>query len=355
MQSIQNLFLELIHIVIGLRTELSEKPKDGIWAELHTIAEQQTMLGICFAGIEKLPKQQLPDKDLLMKWFVQAEYIKSTNSKVYNQCLFIQKRLCEAGFDNCLLKGQGVACYYPKELRNLRQSGDIDLWVDAPIDSLLTWIKKIHPLHHCDYMHTHIDVFNDTQVEIHYRPWISRNLIRNRKLQTIARNCSKQFLYIDGELCVPNQKFNVLHVLYHLYWHFLVEGIGLRQFLDLYFVLKNSSEKPTLEELKNLDMVKFTSAVMWVLEYTFGLDRKHMLCMPDSVEGRFLLSELLLAGNFGHYDRRIKHSVNESIIVTILKWLKHSLRLFKHYPKEVMWNPIGIAYLSIRAKFIRFC
>lgn len=56
---------------------------------------------------------------------------------------------------------------------------------------------------------------------------------------------------------------------------------------------------------------------------------------------------------FGHYDKRIRLIENECIISLVIKWLIHSLRLFKHYPMDVLWNPKGIVWLSMKGKIIR--
>lgn len=56
---------------------------------------------------------------------------------------------------------------------------------------------------------------------------------------------------------------------------------------------------------------------------------------------------------FGHYDKRVRLIENECIISLVIKWLIHSLRLFKHYPMDVLWNPIGIVWLSMKGKIIR--
>ena len=47
-------------------------------------------------------------------------------------------------------------------------------------------------------------------------------------------------------------------------------------------------------------MFKFTSAVMWVLMEAFGFNKEFLPCKPNQKEGRFLLSEILKAGNLGH-------------------------------------------------------
>lgn len=44
----------------------------------------------------------------------------------------------------CIPKGQGTASYSDEHFRNLRQSGDIDVWVDADIFSLKRVLSKLN-------------------------------------------------------------------------------------------------------------------------------------------------------------------------------------------------------------------
>ena len=60
-------------------------------------------------------------------------------------------------------------------------------------------------------------------------------------------------------------------------------------------------------------------------------------------------------GNFGHYDKRIKHLENENNVSLVVKWLIHSLRLFKHYSMDVLWNPTGIVWQSLRGRKYMKC
>lgn len=67
-----------------------------------------------------------------------------------------------------------------------------------------------------------------------------------------------------------------------------------------------------------------------------------MLCSADEKEGRFLLNEILLAGNFGKYDTRIAHSTSQ--IGHAWEKLKHNMRLLTHYPEEVICEPFFRVY-----------
>lgn len=121
----------------------------------------------------------------------------------------------------------------------------------------------------------------------------------------------------------------MLYVLHHIYWHLLVEGVGLRQMLNLYFAVKFVDNKEKLfKTVRWLGLGKFASASMWVLGEVFGMKHECMLCEPSEKEGRFPLDEIFRAGNFGYYDKRIKYVENEGNVSLVVKWLIHSLRLF---------------------------
>jgi hypothetical protein len=150
------------------------------------------------------------------------------------------------------------------------------------------------------------------------------------------------------------------------------EGIGLRQMMDYYFLLLSAKENSNyelrirnyelaslvngssadtmgwhcdencegIELLKSLNLYKFAGAVMWVLGEVFGLERKFMYVEPNEKEGRFLLDEIMLAGNFGHHDPRFGDLKNESRGHKFIRKLKRNFRFIRSYPSEVLWEPV---------------
>ena len=141
----------------------------------------------------------------------------------------------------------------------------------------------------------------------------------------------------------PTLAFNRVYILVHIYRHLFHEGIGLRQLLDYYFVLHQGfteeERTETMRTLRSLRMQRFTAAVMWVLQEVFAMDERYLLTDPNEEEGRFLLSEIMLAGNFGHYDERIKRSAKVTEWGLFCRRVGRNLRFLRSYPSEVLWSP----------------
>ena len=87
-----------------------------------------------------------------------------------------------------------MACLYEQVggLGSLRQPGDIDMWMLAEPEVALDWARKTGQLESFDYHHANVRLFPDVEVELHYRPSVSRNLMRNSRLQHWFRECGKE-------------------------------------------------------------------------------------------------------------------------------------------------------------------
>lgn len=55
---INKLFFKLIRVAIGNQVCLSHTPSAEEWGELYAMAKKQSLVGICFAGVQKLVTQQ---------------------------------------------------------------------------------------------------------------------------------------------------------------------------------------------------------------------------------------------------------------------------------------------------------
>ena len=123
-----NLFYELLQVAIGNRQSLSRVATPEEWEEIYEMSKKQSLAGIAFAGVERLPQEQMPPGKRIRQWAVKAEKIREHNAKVSEDCRLISRFFEENGFNCVILKGQGNFAYYPEWLQGLRSAGDIDVW-----------------------------------------------------------------------------------------------------------------------------------------------------------------------------------------------------------------------------------
>lgn len=396
------LFFELIRVAIGRSVCLSHTPNAKEWTNLYRAAEKQALVGVCFYGAQKLACQgqisylSIP---LKMKWLATSVQIMQRNELMTRRCVEVQELLTKAGFKSVILKGQGNAALYADVssashipefqngsslLASYRQSGDIDIYVDASREEVIAFAKSLGDAKpDWDYKHLHLRVFDDTEVEVHYVPELLMNLCKNRKLQKWfashkdalvkreinmdeegSAHCSSAAINPYSRFTKPSIEFNLFYVLLHAYRHFLSEGVGLRQMMDYYFVLRSVSSHPdsnakasslSREDMgaifREFGMMRFAKGVMWLMQEVFGLEEEYLLCEPDVKEGRYILSQIMEGGNFGHHDKRLKIRAKGKI-GSVCKMLLHNMHLLVHYPQEVFWAPVWVVYHFVWKRFL---
>lgn len=334
-------------MAIGRAVCLSHTPTMDEWSELYAMAKKQSLVGICFAGVQKLQKlRQNPPEFLYLQWMGVAAKIQQMNEVMTRNCFEAQERFAKDGYRCCILKGQGVAAQYNHDLSALRQSGDIDIWIKGGLDATLKLTENLGQKADVTEQHVHLDIFKGTDVEAHYVPTRVMNPIVDKKLQSwIEAQQEKQFANRDLlGWCTPTAEFNLVYLLLHMYRHLFHEGVGLRQVMDYYFVLQNSTEvdrRSALQTIRELGLEAFAGGVMHVLKVVFGLSEEQMLCQQNEKHGRFLLKEIILSGNMGHYDERLKGKDRSSSLKRFWMVTWHNMRLLNYYPAEVLWGPFA--------------
>ncbi len=340
------LFFELIQLTLGNRTVLSKTPTEEEWLALFEIAQMQAVAGIIIHGLEKLKDQgQKPQLDLLLEWIGLSEQIRSNNLHLDKKCGEIQQILSDRNIKSSILKGQGVAAYYDKDLQPLRQSGDIDVYVNCGRKRAIAFAEELQKGKvHWDYKHLQLHLWKDVEIEVHYRVEVLFNLRKNKRLQRWYKEHEEWLYYQEDGLTKPDVRFDLFYVLLHVYRHFLHEGVGLRQIIDYYYVLKTGIEhkEETVETLRQFGMIRFAQGLMWVMQEVLGMEREYLLCKPCEKEGRFILQQIMIGGNFGKYDSRNSHIGGK--LGYVHQVIKHNLHLLRHYPGDVIWAPVWIVW-----------
>ncbi len=397
------LFYQLLQVAIGNRKTMAAVPSKEQWLELFAIAKKHALVAVAFAGVTKLNTASDYgsslgiDEKIYLKWLGVVAMTQQRNKEITAACSELCKELAHDGLASCILKGQGNLEYYPEDLKDYRTPGDIDVWC-TPIDprgldiavsngdGKSSHYEKYHGIEaviEYSLMRARIaDVskpeirYNNTEthniwswdVEIHHRPSMMNSFIHNARIQQWCKDYAQFGAHSYNGFNVPTISFNVVYQLSHIYTHLFDEGIGLRQLLDYYFVLRvlhieQSSLSDRTESMtpwtkvmgktvrsneeimrifSRFGMKKFAGATMYVLQNVFAMPNEYLICQPNEKEGRFLLNEIMQAGNFGKYDERIKHGGTK--MQHAWEKSKHNFRLLSHYPEEVLWEPFFRLY-----------
>ena len=339
-----SLFQELILISLGKRDGFSRRLTDKDWTSIYTEVQRQSLVGVLLKGVEKAIASGENKPKFLMQWIAQTLTLENRNRQLDARCKDITDIFNGIGLRSCVLKGQGVALLYLNPLR--RQCGDIDLWVEGNREEIYRILKARWNVGETVIHHAEVEIFKDTPTEIHFIPSFTYSPFLYRKYKKFfKRSADRQFANYDKTVgfAYPTPEFNAVYSLMHIFHHVLHEGIGLRQLLDYYYILRSLDKEKrgqVFEEMRNLDLDKFAEAVMYVEQQMFELEPEFLLCKANERLGKLLLAEIELAGNFGKYDKRNQHVNRKSRMDVYLHNVKRNFVFFKFAPSEVLWAPI---------------
>ena len=397
----QGIFFEFLRFCIGTVQEVPSSLKGADWRELYAMARKQCLVGVLFDGIKRLPADVGMDKGLLFQWMAQNQTLRKANARLDRAAVEVSEWFEKRGFRTCVLKGQGNSLFYPPGME--RTPGDIDLWVDGGDRKVVSFVRSLSPDEKVCYHHIGFPEYNGVEVEVHFRPSFLFCFRHNRRLQGYyERVMDGQFAHKvklgeQGEVAVPKAEFNLIFQLTHIFTHLMNEGIGLRQLLDYFFLLKNTDfignvdgvsgnvdgdvfllntdctdntdriggnvdgdgfllntdctdntdrfsgnvdgvdRRLLQDELRELGLWKFAGAVMYIMKEVFGLEDNRLIVPPDVKRGRLVLKEVLEAGNFGQYDKR--NWFGHSALGHNLQRLYRDMRLVRYFPEEALSEP----------------
>lgn len=340
----QDLFFELLQVCTGAKESLSRTYSEAEWNDALEVAQEQAIDGVLLSAIEKLPDEQRPPKLVLLQWIGSVQILEANSKKIAEASETVINYFRENGFACNILKGSAVARYYPQPER--RSSGDVDVWVDGGREKIYDFARKFDKdgkLYGVNYHHIHFHLIEDVHIEVHIWPSFLSSPLRNWRLHKFC-NLHRPTM----ETSMPSLAFDRVFILLHCYRHMCGDGVGLRQFMDYYYVLRqgfNEEEKAdAVYWIKQLGMEQFARGLMWVLKEFLELEEMYLLLEPDEKEGCFIMQEVLLTGNMGHGDTRDWGSKQTALSRFFLN-LKRDVYLAKHYPHEAIWQPFFSIWL----------
>ena len=229
--------------------------------------------------------------------------------------------------------------------------------------------------------------------------WHDRNLQKYYERVKEEQFSHRVMLGEQGEIAIPTMEFNLIFQLTHIFAHLMNEGIGLRQLVDYYYVLcdfykvyqnlsnpsvslsKGSStfspspsssgsgdvtallgarnryalrladhQRSTPDcagwdrlgalqkELKELGLWKFAGGIMYIMQEVFGMPANRLIVPPNEKYGKFVLNEVLEAGNFGRHDAR--NRFGRSQLGHNLQRVYRDMRLVRYFPGEALCEPL---------------
>ena len=92
------------------------------------------------------------------------------------------------------------------------------------------------------------------------------------------------------------------------------------------------------KELKKLGLWKFAGGIMYIMQEVFGMPASRLIVPPNEKYGKFVLNEVLEAGNFGKHDAR--NRFGRSQLGHNLQRVYRDIRLVRYFPAEALCEPL---------------
>lgn len=241
----QKAFITLVRLGIGHNAD--PFPFSVDWSPIEDLAAKQGLSAIVLDGIERLPDNSKPPKELLLQWIGNTLQSYEYRYEMYRRAI---AELAEwhnsNGYKMMVLKGYGCSINWPKPYH--RPCGDIDIWQfgkQKEADKALAKDKGIK----IDNSHQHHTVFywRDFMVENHYdfiNVYHHKSSAEVEKILKRLGEDDSHFVNVYGEkVYLPSPNLHALFLLRHAMSEFASSCINVRQVLDwAFFVEKNGKD-----------------------------------------------------------------------------------------------------------------
>lgn len=259
----------------------------------------------------------------------------------------------ENGIAYVVFKGLAVARHYPEPL--VRTMGDVDFYV--PQRDFLRAVDVIERGLHVEMdkedvdkhysfdwqgirfeMHYQIETFGSYRHQRRFNRMIDEAMAEHTDSFTVCDSDGK-----ETEVCVLPPTEDLIVVFKHWFNHLLVEGVGLRQTLDLAVLLNAYRDKINVGRLMTaLDGIGYKKAfraMLAMMKRYLGLDwldSNFVLGCRDERYADKLMAAVMESGNFGRKAYRNHTTGKKKSMETATRALRHCVTFLWLAPKDII-------------------
>lgn len=259
----------------------------------------------------------------------------------------------ENGIAYLVFKGLAVARHYPEPF--VRTMGDVDFYVSKEdflravevIEQGLHVVvdKEVVDKHYCfDWqgirfeMHYQIETFGNHRHQLRFNRMIDEAMAEQADSFTVCDSDG-----IETEVSVLPLTEDLIVVFKHWFNHLLVEGVGLRQTLDLAVLLNAYRDKMNVARLMtaldSIGYMKAFRAMLAMMKRYFGfewLDSNFVLGCRDERYADKLMAAVMESGNFGRKAYRNHTTGKKKSMETATRSLRHCVTFLWLAPKDII-------------------
>lgn len=283
-----------------VKDELSANPD---WEQIYRLATEQTVHGIIADGIGLYAEEH---PEMMINWDRYDEYLVNVGHTVrQNWNINVnQSRVCQLltshNIKYVVLKGQGVAQYYPKPM--LRCSGDIDLLLKKSdfntAKNLLATIATGDIEEQKDQMHASA-MIGETEVELHAEEFKTLGRANVRRYTELKERMLgeedklRTYMCNEVEVSLAPATFDAFYIFLHFVKHYYHEGLGLRQLTDWTMFLTHNAK-----EIEVALLTEYLNEFGMTAEWNTFL---HFVCtylnLPESIAVQLRIASWKETGN----------------------------------------------------------
>ncbi|WP_337939514.1 nucleotidyltransferase family protein [Alistipes finegoldii] len=202
------------------------------WDDIFRMAADQGVCAVIGDGMERLPEELRPPRELRLRWALTAERQEKRYRRQQEKAAKMAAVFAENGIRLLLLKGLGLSRNYPVPAH--RECGDIDIYLFGASDEGDRLLLQMGAQPYFDVPKHSSHTWDGILIENHRTILNVRRNRSERELNALLTAVLEQegVCEIGENIAVPPATFNAIYLLRHAAVHYQKEGIAVRHLCD---------------------------------------------------------------------------------------------------------------------------